>query len=114
MSVNGAETHNDNVTLGEVMRLIERNHQETREDFANVLSRMDKEYGAVNGRVDKTVLLDVYVSDKRADEERFKRLESDIVSARATTRWAIGLGATSVLTMIGISVPVFLASIGKS
>lgn len=114
MSVNGAETHNDNVTLGEVMRLIERNHQETRDDFQSVFSRMDREQAVVDGRLSKTVSLDVYNSDMRAHEERFKRLENDIVSARATTRWAIGLGATSVLTMIGISVPVFLASIGKS
>jgi hypothetical protein len=112
-TVNGTESHPGDVTLGEVMRLIERNHAETRDDFQAVFIRMDREQASVDGRLNKTVSLDVYVSDKRADEERFKRLENDIVSARATTRWAIGVGASSVLTMVAISVPVLLNTVGK-
>lgn len=112
-AVNGTESHRDDVTLGEVMRLIERNHAETREDFKAVFDRMDREQAVVDGRISKTVSLDVYTSDQRATEERFKRLEADIASGKATTRWAVGLGASSGLTMVAVAVPVLMNAIGR-
>lgn len=94
------------VTLGELARLIERNHNETRDDFAEVNKRLDHEAQAVNGRMDRSVRTEVYASDRAALLERIGRVESDAVSYRATTRWAIGLAATSALVVIGMLIQV--------
>lgn len=98
----------EEVTIGELARLIERNHLETRDDIAAVNTRLDREFQGMNGRMDRTVMVDVYASDRRGDEERFKRIETDVAAFRATARWAIGLAATVAIGMIGVLVPVLL------
>lgn len=95
----------EEITLGELARLIERNHAETREDIASLHSRFDREYQAMNGRVDGMVSKDVYSSDQRTTTLRFERMEADMASFRATSRWAIGLAVTSMLAMLGIVIP---------
>lgn len=96
------------VTLSELARLIERNHAETREDFQSVFTRMDREYQEMKIRMDGLVGKESYASDQRATEERFRRLETDITSARATTKWAIGICVTVLLAMLALLGPVLL------
>jgi hypothetical protein len=98
----------DEVTTGELARLIERNHAETREDFQSLYGRLDRELTTLIGRLDQTVPLAVYESDKRGTDLRFKNVEDDVASFRASTKWAIGLGVSSILTVIGLAIPLFV------
>lgn len=95
----------DEPTLGELARLIERNQVETREGFAAINARLDREYASVSARVDQSVPLAVYEADKRGTDLRFKNVEDDVASMRATTKWAIGLAATALLGILGLVVP---------
>lgn len=90
----------DDPTLGEVVRLIERNHAETREAIAAIHQRLDRDVQAMGDRLDKAVPREVHDEARRAIESRVSRVEEDLKSARATTRWAIGL-AVSVLLACG-------------
>lgn len=96
----------DEVTIGELARLIERNHLETRDDLSEVNKRLDKEFHGINGRMDRAVTVDVFTAEGRAVDERFKRVEEAVAAFRATTRWAIGLAVTAAIGMIGILVQV--------
>lgn len=94
----------DEITFGELARLIERNHLETREDFASVHQRLDREWGQATARLDQTVQLNVYQSDQRGTDARFARLENDMAAWKATARWSIGLAISSALTAVGLLV----------
>lgn len=98
----------DDPTLGELKRLIERNHIETREAIAAIHQRLDRDVQAMNDRVDKTaasaVAREVYEADQRGLRDRVVRIESDLKSARATTRWAIGLCTTALLAVAALVV----------
>lgn len=96
----------DDMTLGELARLIERNHNETRLDFEEINKRLDREYQSFNLRMDRVVQADVYASDSRANEDRFKRIESDAAAYRATVRWTVGLAISSFLAVIGMLIQV--------
>lgn len=91
-------------TLGEVVRLIERNHAETREAIAAIHQRLDRDVQAMNDRVDKAVPRDVYDADRRAADARAGRVEEDLKSARVTTRWAIGLAVSVLLALAALIV----------
>lgn len=95
----------DELTLGELARLIERNQVETREGFAAINARLDREYASVSARVDQSVPLAVYEADKRGTDLRFKNVEDDVASMRATTKWAIGLAVTAHLGVLGLVIP---------
>lgn len=95
----------DEPTLGELARLIERNQVETREGFAAINARLDREYASVSARVDQSVQLNVYEADQRGTDLRFKNVEDDVASMRATTRWAIGLAVTALLGILGLVIP---------
>jgi hypothetical protein len=98
-------TMSDEVTTGELARLIERNHAETREDFQALYIRLDREMTLITGRLDQTVSVAAYEADKRGVDLRFKNVEDDVASFRASTKWAIGLACTSLLTMLGFILP---------
>ena len=88
----------DEPTLGELARLIERNHQETREDIQALHQRLDRDLA-------HTVQLNVYEADQRGTDLRFKNVEDDVAAMRATTRWAVGLAVTALLGILGLIVP---------
>lgn len=92
-------------TNGELARLIERNHTEVKEDFQALYTRMDREYAAMNGRVEQMVPRGEYEADQRANDERFRRIEVDIASGRATVKWAVGLAVTALLAILGMALP---------
>lgn len=94
----------DDLTLGELARLIERNQVETREGFAAINARLDREYASVQAKVDQAVPLNVYEADKRGTDLRFKNVEDDVASMRSTTRWAIGLCVTALLAVAALIV----------
>ena len=98
----------DEPTLGELARLIERNQVETREGFAAINARLDREYASVSARVDQSVPLAVYEADKRGTDLRFKNVEDDVASMKATTKWAIGLALTALLSILGTVVPLLV------
>lgn len=56
----------DEPSNGELQRLIERNHLEVREDYAEILARLDK-----------FVLREVYNSDERRRDIRFEAIEKE-------------------------------------
>ena len=99
----------DDLTLGELARLIERNQVETREGFAAINARLDREYASVSAKVDQAVPLNVYEADKRGTDLRFKNVEDDVASMRATTKWAFGLGLTSILSALAVVVALYAA-----
>ncbi|TDC58584.1 hypothetical protein E1281_01140 [Actinomadura sp. KC345] len=94
----------DDPTLGEVVRLIERNHAETREGFAAINARLDRDFQAMDERVEKAVPREVYDADQRGLRGRVGRVEDDVKTMRATTRWAIGLCLTALLGIAGLAV----------
>lgn len=96
----------DDMTLGEVARLIERNHNETRLDFEEINKRLDREYQTLSSQISRAVQVDVYVSDKKAAEDRMARIEADAAAYRATVRWTIGLAISSFLAVIGMLIQV--------
>lgn len=95
----------DVVTTGELARLIERNHAETREDFQALYSRLDRELTLLTGRLDQTVTVAAYEADRRGTDVRFKNVEDDVASFRASTKWAIGIAITSLLAVLSFIVP---------
>ena len=95
----------DEPTLGEVVRLIERNHAETREDIQAIHLRLDREMAYTNGRVDQAVPMNVYEAHQRGTDLRFKNVEDDVASMKATTKWTIGLALTALLGILGLVVP---------
>lgn len=95
----------DDLTLGELVRLIERNHSETREGFAAINARLDREYAAVAAKVDQSVQMNVYEAHQRGTDLRFKNVEDAVTSMRTTTRWAIGLAVACLLGVLGLIVP---------
>lgn len=96
----------DDVSTGELARLIERNHTETRFDFEELNKRLDREYQAINARMDRVVQTEVYASDSRAVDERFKRIEADAAAYKATVKWTVGLAVSSFLAVIGMLIQV--------
>ena len=96
----------DAPTLGEVARLIERNHAETREAIAAIHGRLDRDVQAMNDRVDKAVSREVYDADQRGLGGRMARVEDDVKGMRATTRWAIGLCVTALLGLAGLAISI--------
>ena len=95
----------DEPTLGEVVRLIERNHAETRDAIAAIHQRLDRDLAHLGGRIDQSVQLNVYEADKRGTDLRFKNVEDDVSSMKATTRWAVGLALVAILGILGLIVP---------
>lgn len=104
------------ITLGEVVRIIERNHAETRDDIASLRqetrdeiqalhTRLDRDLAATNGRVDQAVPVNVYEADKRGTDIRFKNIEDNVAGMRATTKWAVGLALTALLALVGALIP---------
>lgn len=93
------------ITLGEVVRIIERNHAETRDDIQALHARLDRDLAATNGRVDQAVPVNVYEADRRGTDLRFKNVEDDVSSMKATTKWSIGLTVTALLALLGVLVP---------
>ena len=96
----------EDISIGELVRLMERNHLETREDFASVHQRLDREFGQAAVRLDQTVPLNVYQADQRGTDARFGRLENDMAAWKSTARWSIGLAISSTLTVVGLLVTV--------
>lgn len=97
----------DDVTTGELARLIERNHAETREDFQSLYIRLDREMNLLTGRLDQTVTVAAYEADRRGTDLRFKSVEDDVASFRASTKWAIGLAMSSLLGILAMLIPLF-------
>lgn len=95
----------DEPTLGEIVRLIERNHAETRDDIQAIHQRLDRELALANHRVDQAVPMNVYEAHQRGIDLRFKNVEDDVASMKATTKWTIGLALTALLGILGFLAP---------
>jgi hypothetical protein len=83
----------DEVTIGELRRLLEAHQRDIREDFASLHTRMN-EY----------VLREVYESDRRGLLERMARIDAEVLTLREANRKTMWTAITSFLAPLIVAV----------
>lgn len=88
-------------SLGELERLIERNHMEVREDIL-----------AVKSELSRLVLREVYQSDEARRSARFEAIEAELKRASNTRILLATLAITAFIGPILVGVIVFMVTRG--
>jgi hypothetical protein len=87
----------DEPSNGELRRIIERNHLEDREDYQNIL-----------GRLDQFVLREVYLSDELRRVARFEVIEAKLERSSSSRVLMATLAVTAFIAPIVVGVIVYL------
>ena len=85
------------ISLGELQRLIERNHLEVREDYQDVKAKLDQ-----------FVLREVYIADEARRTARFEAIEAELKRGSANRVLMATLAITAFVGPIITGVIVFI------
>lgn len=85
-------------SLGELERLVERNHTEFREDILDLKTALAASAQAMAAQMERFVLREVYDTHRQALEARVKDLEDGAEANRAHARTAI---YTAIAAVVG-------------
>jgi hypothetical protein len=83
----------DEVTIGELRRLLEAHQRDIRDDFV-----------ALQTRLDQYVLREVYDADRRGLLERMARIDAEVLTLREANRKTMWTAVTSFLAPLIVAV----------
>lgn len=95
----------DDVTLGEVYRLVKRNHDEARADLEEVSRNLRRDLNGVGTRVE--TLSQTFVS-RELFENTIVRVAEDMNKMQASVTWAWRTAIAGVVLPIVVALSVFL------